>query len=155
MTENPDGGAPSPLSSAEYRRRLLRKLNCLIAVLAVAANKVERSLEVDGCDETRLLRIRTNLRETREICLRARKALEERAELPPELRERLAFVANEPDLEVHPAGAQASSATALPPGARAEMGSDEEHERFCGLGPIPPTMIAECDLDELTRRLQD
>jgi hypothetical protein len=151
MSENPDG-APPPLSSPEYRRRLLRKLNCLIAVLAVATHKVERSLEVEGCDEARLLRIRTNLHETRAICLRARKALEQRAELPPELRERLAFVANEPVLEeLAPAEAPGSG---MPPGARAEMGSEEEHERFRGLGPIPPAMIAECDLEELTRRLQ-
>ena len=36
------------LSSAEYRARLLTKLNCLIAVLEVAIAKITRSIDLPG-----------------------------------------------------------------------------------------------------------
>ena len=66
----------SHLDSPEYRERLMRKLNCLIAVLEVATAKVDRSIEGPGADVERLGRIRTNLRGTLDVCLRARAALE-------------------------------------------------------------------------------
>ena len=54
----------SNLDSAEYRERLMRKLNCLIAVLEVAHAKVKKSLSGPKPDVTRLRKIQTNLTST-------------------------------------------------------------------------------------------
>ena len=54
--------------------RLMRKLNALIAVLEVANAKVSRSLDGPEPDMERLLKIRTNLSSTLEVCKRARRA---------------------------------------------------------------------------------
>ena len=67
----------SHLDSPEYRKRLLRKLNTLIAVLEVACAKVRRSLTGPDADVERLLRIQKNLKDTLQVCLRAKKALNE------------------------------------------------------------------------------
>ena len=64
------------LDSPEYRKRLLRKLNTLIAVLEVACAKVRRSLAGTDPDVARLTRIQNNLKETLQVCLRAKCALE-------------------------------------------------------------------------------
>src|SRR5262245_2770557 len=64
------------LDSPEYRKRLLRKLNTLIAVLEVACAKVRRSLAGADPDVERLTRIQNNLKETLQVCLRAKRALE-------------------------------------------------------------------------------
>lgn len=64
------------LNSEEYRERLTRKLNCLIALLEVAMARVRRSLAGPAPDVERLTKIRTNLQSTLEVCLRARTALE-------------------------------------------------------------------------------
>lgn len=146
---------PGPTEA--QRLRLLRKIECLIAVLQAAKKKVDRSLRRGGCDAERLERIRVNLCDTMEVCLRARLALQGRAELPEELRERLARVANEPELrDMTVAGAGGlSGSLGLPPGARVELSSADEAERFRALGPIDAGMIAGCDLDELARRLTD
>jgi len=138
------------VSSTEYRERLLRKLNCLIAVLEVANKKVKRSLSAEGSDIERLNRIQSNLQETMDVCLRARTALEKQANLPDELRERLARVANEPELK----NPEVLLPGNLPPGARVEMESPEEAARFRAMAPIDKAQIAECDLDELSRKLQ-
>ena len=126
---------PSPLSSADYRERLMRKLNCLIAVLEVATKKVERSLAADGSDVERLTRIQSNLQETMKVCVRARTALEKRTGLPEELRERLARVANEPDLASRPDLSAGRSPSEL------EMHSEEAMDRFKGLGPVSYTHL--------------
>src|SRR5262245_14467636 len=67
----------SHLESPGYRRRLLRKLNTLIAVLEVACAKVRRSLEGPNPDVERLTRIQSNLKETLQVCLRAKRALDQ------------------------------------------------------------------------------
>lgn len=127
----------------------MRKLNCLIAVLEVATKKVERSLKSEGSDTERLTRIQTNLQDTMKVCLRARTALENRVGLPDELRERLARVANEPDLAAHEELAVTRSPSQI------EMHTEEGLERFKGLGPIDSESIQSCNFDELAWRLQN
>ena len=80
----------SNLDSAEYRERLMRKLNTLIAVLEVANAKVRRSLAGPAPDVERLTRIQKNLADTLSVCLRARSALEKRGNLPQGLSQDLA-----------------------------------------------------------------
>ena len=132
------------LDSAEYRERLMRKLNCLIAVLEVATAKVRKSLAVPSADTERLVRIRTNLQSTLDVCLRARAALERREALPKELPENLSEVI----------GGAARPPSASTRGERVELSSDLEVARFRELGPIDKRAIPRVDLDELSRRLQ-
>ena len=136
----------SNLQDAEYRERLMRKLNCLIAVLEVANAKVKRSLAGPDPDQERLTRIRTNLTSTLEVCRRAKRALERREALPEGLPENLAevvrFTTAEQDL------------SHLPRGANIEMSSPAEHKRFEDMGSIEPEEITSCDWDDLTRQLQ-
>ena len=133
------------LESAEYRERLMRKLNCLIAVLEVATAKVRKSLAVPSPDTERLVRIRSNLQSTLDVCLRARAALERRESLPKELPANLSEVIQ---------GAAKSLPAAPRRGERVEMSSEVELARFRGLGPIDKRSISRVDLDELARMLQ-
>lgn len=123
------------LESPEYRDRLMRKLNCLIAVLDVACAKVRKSLAGPDPDVDRLMRIHKNLRETLEVCLRARKALERREELPDGLPENLAGVMEAESL-------------------RAEGESTAPKERFAGRPAITNDEIEGVDWDDLASRLQ-
>jgi hypothetical protein len=143
------------LDSPEYRERLLRKLNCLIAVLEVATAKVRRSLAGPDPDVERLTRIRNNLQSTLEVCLRARSALERREGLPGDLPENLARIVQE-------AGMRGTSEDALPKpafrplphGANVEMLGSDERERFERMGRIAPEDVAACDLELLSRLIQ-
>lgn len=132
------------LDSAEYRERLMRKLNCLIAVLEVATAKVRKSLAVPSEDTERLVRIRSNLQSTLDVCLRARAALERREALPKELPSTLSEV-------IH---GQSPLPAAPKRGERVEMSSELELVRFRELGPIDKRALRRVDLDELARRLQ-
>ena len=138
------------LDSPEYRERLMRKLNCLIAVLEVATAKVKKSLDMPSADTERLVRIRSNLQSTLDVCLRARAALEKRESLPKELPANLAQVVD--DADVAPRAHAPETARAV--GARTEFTSPEERRKFKRLAPIDKRMLAACDLEELTRRLQ-
>ena len=90
MSQEPDKPFnESHLQDAEYRDRLMRKLNCLIAVLEVANAKVKKSLAGPEPDVERLEKIQTNLKSTLEVCRRARKALERREALPQGLPDRI------------------------------------------------------------------
>lgn len=131
------------LNSPAYRERLMRKLNCLIAVLEVASAKVRRSLAGPDPDVDRLMRIHRNLRETLDMCLRARQALERREELPSELPENLAKVM-EP---IQKGEAQAGRRPAR------QFSSAEERQRFEALGPIQAEEVGAIDFDELSRSL--
>lgn len=142
----------SNLDSAEYRERLMRKLNCLIAVLEVAHAKVKKSLSGPKPDVTRLRKIQTNLTSTLEVCRRARRALEQREALPEDLPQNLTGIVE-----------QATGSTtrrlrrrpkALPRGARYEMRDAEEHARFTMMGQISKNEIQTCDFEKLGRRLQ-
>ena len=75
-TNSSDHRGDKSLSSADYRARLLTKLNCLIAVLEVAISKISRSMDLPGANEERLLKIRSNLENTLSICNRAKSTLE-------------------------------------------------------------------------------
>lgn len=152
MSEQPkEPFRESHLEDPEYRERLMRKLNCLIAVLEVANAKVKRSLSRPDPDVERLMRIRTNLTSTLEVCRRAKRALERRESLPEGLPENLAEV-------VRRAGQPAKikrRKRRLPKGANIEMSSPEEYKRFEDMGRIDTEQIAAVDFDELARKLLD
>lgn len=140
----------SHLEDPEYRERLMRKLNCLIAVLEVANAKVKRSLAGPAPDVERLTRIRTNLASTLEVCRRAKRALERREALPEGLPENLAEVVRKTSSQPIVQRRKPE----LPRRAHIEMSSPEEHKRFTELGPISAREISGVDFDELTRKLQ-
>jgi len=130
----------SHLDSAEYRDRLRKKLNCLIAVLEVAQAKVRRSLEEPEPDRERLSRIQVNLKSTLEVCKRARRALNRREPLGEKTVRRLA---------------SGRRTRRLPKGARHEMTSPKERAHFESMGKIKPNEILGCDFERLSRLLQD
>jgi hypothetical protein len=133
------------LDSPEYRERLMRKLNCLIAVLEVATAKVKKSLGDPEADTERLSRIRTNLQSTLDVCLRARSALERREALPKELPENLTQVIEE---------TRQAELRGREPRKPRELRMQRDRRKFDGLGTIRKTEIGRVDLDELTRKLQ-
>ena len=157
MSQNPkeEPFSEANLNSPEYRERLMKKLNCLIAVLEVATAKVRRSLAGPDPDVERLTRIRNNLQSTLEVCLRARAALERREALPKELPANLNQIIQNAGLE----GARADELPGpdlptLPQGASVEMSSEDERQRFERMGAIDPDTIGDVDMEELTRLLQ-
>lgn len=140
------------LNSPEYRERLIRKLNCLIAVLEVATAKVRKSLASSSGDTERLVRIRTNLQSTLDVCMRARAALERREALPKELPENLTQVIQETTgMQVRDDARSAADAAKK---AGKQNRSEAKRKQFEHLGPIQPSMIESCDLEDLTRKLQ-
>jgi len=146
MRDQPESPKPSPesnLDSAEYRERLMRKLNCLISVLEMAQGKVRIALAGPAPNTERLLRIRRNLQETLDVCLRARGALEKRGTLPPELSKDLARAVDTEGQLGRPAR-----------GSRVEMRSEAELRRFDAMGRIDRRQVRACDLEDLARRLQ-
>ena len=155
MTDQPEGApfSESNLDSPEYRERLMRKLNCLIAVLEVAKAKVRRSLAGPAPDVERLTRIKKNLRETLDVCVRARTALERKGTLPKGLSADL-VKAVDPDALGADALRAAAERNAPERGVQVEMGSDEELKHFQALGKIGADELSGIDFDELTRRLQ-
>ncbi len=161
----------SHLGSPEYRDRLMRKLNCLIAVLEVATAKVKKSMDGSPPDAERLARICANLQSTLEVCQRARTALEKR-----QAAEGARTTTQERALTVQPAPPPAPSHRERPPpkpkqakarpgrkgGVRwgkgirpptSDLASDVERRKFAKLPPIDKQSIARCDLDDLSRRL--
>jgi len=155
MQDQPEGApfSESNLDSPEYRERLMRKLNCLIAVLEVARAKVRRSLAGPAPDVQRLNRIKKNLKDTLDVCVRARSALERKGALPKGLSADLAR-AVDPDAIGAEALRAAAERAAPQRGAQVEMGSQEELERFADLGKISDDELTGVDFDELARRLQ-
>ena len=133
-------GEPLELNQVEYRNRLMTKLNCLIAVLEVACAKVRQTLAGPDPDVERLTRIHKNLKDTLQVCLRARKALDRCESMPDELPSTLGAI--------HASGARRDTS-----GSEIEMSSEDEVEKFAGLEPIQQNEIRNVDLDELCRRL--
>lgn len=129
----------SGLGSAEYRAKLLTKLNCLVAVLEVAIAKISRSLDVPGANQERLMRIRGNLENTLAICRRAKETLVSKGE------------------------GQAAQITESEASRRAkmsyrdyvELSSIEEYQKFKALPPIGRTDLDTLDMDDLLRQLGD
>jgi len=140
------------LDSPEYRKRLLRKLNTLIAVLEVASAKVRRSLAGADPDVERLTRIQNNLKETLSVCLRAKRALERCEQKKAEDTGSAAIPAPPPPTVVPelPAKASAPEAADAQP---SELASAEEQRKFQRLGPIDLREVRACDLDALCQRL--
>lgn len=130
----------SDLGSPAYRKRLLRKLNTLIAVLEVACAKVNRSLQAPTPDVERLTRIEKNLRNTLSVCQRAKGALHRHEQLPADLPSVLGMSETEQLMEAE-ATAAISEVTA------------DEGERCSDLGPITKDEIRSVDLDDLCDRL--
>jgi hypothetical protein len=147
MSQPEEPFSEAHLESPEYRERLLRKLNCLIAVLEVATAKVRKSLAGPEADKDRLTRIRTNLQCTLDVCLRARAALERREALPKELAANLGQVVGDVPPPMRP-GEKRARATRL------ETASEREREKFARLGPIDPRQAKVIDFDALERLLQ-
>jgi hypothetical protein len=146
MTSQPDepSYSDSHLDSPEYRQRLQRKLNCLIAVLEVACAKVRRSLTGKDADVERLTRIQKNLQDTLKVCKRAKRALERREGLPRDLPGALTSAVD----GAKPLRARTSG------GSFIEMSNPEELEKFEGMGPIDESELAGVNFDELSRLLQ-
>lgn len=136
----------SHLDSPEYRKRLLRKLNTLIAVLEVACAKVRRSLAGPDPDVDRLKRIQKNLKDTLQVCIRAKTALERCEKLPADLSDSLSQVTADHGLNL-PGRPRNKRGTAV------EMTSNAETAKFDELGPIDPREIRSVDLDSLCRQL--
>ena len=144
MTSQPDDASfsDSNLDSPEYRLRLQRKLNCLIAVLEVASAKVRRSLNGPDADVERLTRIQKNLGDTLKVCQRAKRALDRREELPSDLPNVLSGTINSVET------------TRQTRGAGVEMSTPMELVKFKSMGPIESDETSNVDLDELSRLLQ-
>ena len=136
------------LDSPEYRERLTRKLNCLVALLEVAISRVHQTLSGPDPDVERLERVKVNLQSTLGVCLRARLALEEKRALPEDLPQVLGRIT----FDAHHEGEEVSQEP-LPPGAFVEFSSANEHEKFKKLGPISNREVHETDFDDLQRRL--
>lgn len=153
MTDRPNNEPFSEgnLNSAEYRDRLTRKLNCLIALLEVAMARVRRSLAGPDPDVERLTKIRANLKSTLEVCLRARTALERREPLPDDLPASLRQVANQ---DGDDQGVFQPKTSQLPAGSDQELLSDAERKKFQRMGKIDPAELQQVDLDDLERKLQ-
>ncbi len=144
MTSQPDDASfsDSNLDSPEYRLRLQRKLNCLIAVLEVASAKVRRSLNGPDADVERLTRIKKNLGDTLKVCQRAKRALDRREDLPSDLPNVLSGTINSVET------------TRQTRGAGVEMSTPMELVKFKSMGPIEADETSNVDFDELSRLLQ-
>jgi hypothetical protein len=138
----------SHLDSPEYRKRLLRKLNTLIAVLEVACAKVRRSLAGPDPDVERLTRIQSNLKETLQVCLRAKAALE-RCEQKGPATQAVERSENLPAQLLPPAQPEPQPAEARV----GELSSKDEQRKFQRLGPIDLREVRACDLDILCQKL--
>lgn len=141
----------SALDSAEYRERLMRKLNCLIAVLEVATAKVRKNIQEPAADVDRLSRIEGNLRNTLDVCLRARAALERRDALPSELPANLNQVIADSRLLQN--GLRQVSLPPVRRGRAPEL-DPAQKARLAGKGPVSTGEFASTDFDELARKLQ-
>ncbi|MEO0649410.1 MAG: hypothetical protein AAFZ65_01880 [Planctomycetota bacterium] len=152
MSHDDDNFKKSDLESPAYRQRLMRKINCLIAVLEVACSKVRRSLDAPDADTERLERIQSNLTQTLDVCRRAKGALERREQLPGDLPSQLAEISN-----IETLGDKPLDQKVVRPhkGKHVEFADNDEAERFESMAPIAKDEVASVDLDELSRLLQE
>jgi hypothetical protein len=141
---------------AQQREQLLKKLNCLIAVLEAAISKVRKNQEDGLADPDRLERIRINLENTLTICQRARVTLEQRgslpANLPPEVREAVGMPAHEAKQQ-KPSRRKADNRMSYRD--YVEMSTFEEYRKFRSLPAISPNDVANCDFDKLASEFSD
>ncbi len=151
--ENDESFSEADLNSVEYRERLTRKLNCLIALLEVAMARVRRSLAGPEPDVERLTKIRANLQSTLDVCIRARTALEKHEPLPADLPQSLSSVAR-PDTKKAKDKVVRPPGKGLPAGSQHELSSIAETRKFEEMGKITQDELSDVDLDELSRKLQ-
>jgi len=144
---SPEG---APIDSPEHREKVMRKLNCLIAVLDVACTKVRRSLAGPNPDIERLTRIQANLTKTLKVCRKAKLALERHEALTSDLRASLEQVVG----DMNSASKAPARRRPMPTSAYIEMSSNSEVEKFRQLGPIGRLELARTDLDDLAAKLQ-
>ena len=151
----PDRGSANSAASQAQRDQLLKKLNCLIAVLEAAISKVRRSLDTGNSDPDRLERIRANLENTLTICMRAKHTLERRgtlpANLPPEVSEAVQGDSTPEPKVAAPARRRRDHDMSYRD--YVELSSYEEFRKFRDLPPISVKEIASCDLDDLAAKL--
>lgn len=136
------------INSAEYRTRLLTKLNCLIAVLEVAIAKITRSMEQPAANQERLLKIRANLENTLSICNRAKHTLERGMAAAPS-RPQLPARRSEPHAHADEAGDPKMTYRDY-----VELSSIDEYRKFRSLPPIQRDHLGGIDFEELIKRLQ-
>jgi hypothetical protein len=142
-SHNDDRNDPhAGLSSAEYRAKLLTKLNCLIAVLQVAIAKITRSMDLPGANEERLLKIRSNLENTLSICKRAKGTLEE-------------GVTHRPRKRASRRSGEGEEVGKMSYRDYVELTSIDEYRKFKSLPPIASDEVDSVDLDELIAKLSD
>ena len=141
-TQEPSRG--ENLTPEQHRGRLIQKLNCLIAVLEVAIQKVQRSQSLPGESKERLEKIRGNLENTLAICRRARTSLEGRTAESKGMG------------PLPPAGIVPLP---RPPKSRmsyrdyVELSSVKEFQKFKQLPPIGLEEVRGQDLEDLIRKL--
>ena len=133
--KNDDPKLPEALASAEYRSRLTTKLNCLIAVLEVAIAKIQKSMDLPGANEERLLKIRSNLENTLSICHRAKQTLERAVTGAKTVASR---------------STEKAQMTARD---YVELSSIDEYRKFRKMPPITKDDLSSIDFDDLARRL--
>ncbi|MAE75325.1 MAG: hypothetical protein CMJ85_00420 [Planctomycetes bacterium] len=141
-----EDGESSGINSAEYKHRLLNKLNCLIAVLEIAIGKIERSMQSDDADQDRLTRIKSNLENTLAICRRAKGTLESKI---------VEASADDPTTSPPSENALTPTRENLSFRCYVELSSIDEFRKFRDLPAITSDDIADTDLDDLTRLLSE
>lgn len=142
--ESPNNSPQSGLSSAEYRAKLLTKLNCLIAVLQVAIAKISRSMDLPGANEDRLVKIRSNLENTMSICKRAKGTLEKG------LNESMSRQTTTRERSRDHSGPDRMSYRDY-----VELSSIDEYRKFKTLPPIGTDDLESLDMDDLMRKLSE
>jgi len=131
----------SGLNSAEYRAKLLTKLNCLIAVLQVAIAKISRSMDLPGSSEERLLKIRSNLENTLSICKRAKGTLEKGVGVSAHRKSPGRLGKDKVDV------------SKMSYRDYVELSSIDEYKKFKTLPPIEVHDLNKVDLEDLIRKL--
>jgi translation initiation factor 1 (eIF-1/SUI1) len=134
------------LSTAEYQKRLLNKLNCLIAVLEVAIGKITTTVDGDESKAERLGKIRNNLENTLGICRRAKRTLEAKIEGGDSSAKSQPSTAAETECEL-PKKRPLSFRNYV------ELSSIDEFRKFKKLEPISEDELSDVDLDELAKKL--
>ncbi len=133
-----DSGDHQPLGSAEYRARLMTKLNCLMAVLEVAISKIAKNMDLPGANEERLTKIRSNLENTLSICERAKSTLERSPARNARSRQLPAITA--------------TSIDKMSARDYVELSSIEEYRKFKQLPPIQTDELVALDIEELVKK---
>ena len=144
----------------EYKIRLLNKLNCLIAVLEVAIEKIKKSLAAPEANVKRLTKIQENLENTLGICLRARETLIKKGGVPAGSSScSLAPGKLDPPPSVPEKNGEREKKPPQVKGVKmsfrdyVELTSVQEYKKFKKLPPIQPRDLMKVDMDELIRKL--